>query len=558
VANFAALKPRQPIRRRGIVANARAGLVLGVESIPDSLASGVLAGVSPVAGLYGGMFGMLGGVLFTGTGLLAVQSTGAMAILVADVDLEALGDPQAVLCTLTLLTGLTMVLAGILRADRLLRFVSHSVMTGFVSAVGVSIVLGQLDNATGYTSEGANRILRAFDLLVHPGSVHLPTLAVAALTAGLIVLLRRTRLGALGIVVAVAAGSLAAAGLDALGHPVALVSQIADVPASLPAPVLPSLGAVPDLLLPAASLAFVGLIQGAGISASLPADGRAPGRLSRDFVGQGAGNLLAGLFRGMPVGGSMSASSLAVSGGAANRTALVLAAITMALLVLFAAPMIGLVAMPALAALLIVIGFGAVNVRKIRSVAGAGQLPATVMAVTFLLTLLLPLQFAVLVGVGISAVVFVAQQAGGLRLRRIQLERGRAVETSPPATLPAGEVVILQPYGAIFYATAATLREVLPQPDAGTRDAVVILRLRGAEKAGATLLRELGDYAGALRDAGSKLVVVTDNTHLLDQLGGIDSIGEENLYHSTRTIGEALRHAAADAHDWIGGRTAAR
>ena len=81
-----------------------AGLVLGVESIPDGLASGLLAGVNPVAGLYGYLYGMIGGALFTSTAFMTVQATGAMSIIVADVDLASRDDPARSLFTLTILS----------------------------------------------------------------------------------------------------------------------------------------------------------------------------------------------------------------------------------------------------------------------------------------------------------------------------------------------------------------------------------------------------------------------------------------------------------------------
>jgi MFS superfamily sulfate permease-like transporter len=86
----------------------------------------------------------------------------------------------------------------------MLRFVPTAVMTGFVSAVGVNIVLGQLSNFSGYESDAANRVLRALDLLLHPWRADLASLAVGSLTVLLILYLERTRLGSSGLVVAVA------------------------------------------------------------------------------------------------------------------------------------------------------------------------------------------------------------------------------------------------------------------------------------------------------------------------------------------------------------------
>src|SRR4051812_33867633 len=153
-------------RRETLFADARAGVVLGVESVPDGLAAGLLAGVNPVAGLYAYLFGLVGGTLFTSSALMAVQATGAMSIIVADVDLDHGGDPQRTLFTLSVLTGVVMIVAGFLKLGVFLRFVSNSVMTGFITAVGINIILGQLDNLTGYQASGGNRIARTIDLLL--------------------------------------------------------------------------------------------------------------------------------------------------------------------------------------------------------------------------------------------------------------------------------------------------------------------------------------------------------------------------------------------------------
>lgn len=552
---FAIASPRSLFRRTTARDDAMAGLVLGIESVPDGLASGLLAGVNPVAGLYGYLFGMVGGALFTSSAFMAVQATGAMAIIIADVGIGQSDDPSRSLTTLAILTGVIMAIAGILRLGRFLRFVSSSVMTGFVSAVGINIVLGQLDDFTGYDAQGSGRLARALDLLFHLGRVDVPSVLVGLVTIVAIVVLTRTRLGPLGLVVAVLLGSVTASVLDLFDHQVALVRDIADVPRSLPLPLLPVLGEVPSLLLPALSLAFVGLVQGAGVSAGLPnPDGR-PTDASQDFIAQGAGNILAGLFRGMPVGGSMSASSLAVNAGARSRASMLYAGAVMAVVIVVLADSVGRVAMPALAALLIVVGVGTVKPRKLLAVARTGTVPLTVMTTTLVLTLVIPLQYAVLVGVGFSVVLFVAGQSSRLVTRRIILrDDGAMVEVTPPHDLPPDEVVVLQTYGALFFANAARLEEQMPQVTPESRHSVVLLRLRGADDVGVTLLEVLARYATSLQAVGSKLVVVTDNVRVIDQLhrtGTVERIGEENVYRGTPVIGEALGRAIDDARDWV-------
>ncbi|MEM9745786.1 MAG: SulP family inorganic anion transporter [Actinomycetota bacterium] len=551
---FPIQRPRSLFRRESTRDDAMAGVVLGVESVPDGLASGLLAGVNPVAGLYGYLFGMVGGALFTSTAYMTVQATGAMSIIVADVGLGDRDDPARSLFTLTILTGVVMIVAGLLRLGSMLRFVSKSVMTGFVTAVGINIVLGQVEDFTGYEADGGGRITRTLDTLIHLGRIDLPTLTVGVVTIVGIVWLQRTRLGALGLVVAVVGGSVLAAIFGAFDRDVAEVGDIADVPASLPLPELPLLGEVPGLLVPAMSLAFVGLVQGAGVSAGFPnPDGSRPDA-SQDFVGQGAGNLLSGFFQGMPVGGSMSASSLAVNAGARSRAALLYASVVMALVVVVLSDAVERVAMPALAGLLIVVGISTVKPARVLAVARTGPVPLTVMTITLVLTMVIPLQYAVLVGVALSVLLFVIGQSSRLVTRRIELlDDGRMREVSPPDELGAGDVVILQPYGPIFFATASVLLDQMPEVTDASRRSVVILRIRGADEAGSTLLDTLSTYSRSLREVESRLMVVTDNERVIEQFeetGAIDAIGADGVYRGTDIVGDALRRAYADAVEW--------
>ena len=557
---FPLVRPRSLFQREHARDDAMAGLVLGIESVPDGLASGLLAGVNPLAGLYAYLYGMVGATLFTSTAFMAVQGTGAMAIIIADVDLASRDDPAKSLFTLSIVTGVVMILAGVLHLGSFLRFVSNSVMTGFITAVGVNIVLGQLDNFTGYAAEGDNRVARAFDLLFNLGSIDVPTTVVGAVTVVLIVVLQRTRLGALGMVVAIAVSSALAAVFAAFDYDVALVSDIADVPGTLPFITMPVLGEIPSLIIPAASLAFVGLVQGAGVAAAMPNEDGSPSDESADFIGQGAGNVVSGLFQGMPVGGSMSASSLTAAAGAKTRTSLLFAGATMVVVILLFSTVVERIAMPALAGLLIVVGVGTIRPSQVIAVAKTGAVPLTVMATTFVLTLIIPLQYAVLVGVGMSVVLFVVNQSSRLVTRRLVIhDDGRVEEVDPPEVVPAGEVVILQPYGAIFFASVPQLLEQMPTVIESSRQSVVILRLRGADDAGSTMIDMLGTYAGELADVDSKLMVVTDNDRVIRQLrvtGITDIIGAENVYRGTVFVGEASRRANDDARIWIAEHTA--
>ena len=543
-----------PFRRATLRQDAVAGLVLGVQSVPDGLATGLLAGVNPLSGLYAYMVGTITGAAVTSSAFMAIQGTGAMAMIVVDVSaVQKASDPAAALFTLSMLTGVVMLVAGLFRLGSVLRFVSNAVMVGFINAVGVNIILGQLANFTGYAADGPNRVVRAVNTVIHPGQLEWAAVAVGVATIALIIVLERTRIGAMGLVVAVIVTSAAPAILGWEG--VATLNDLGVVLSSLPRPEAPMLQLIPSLLIPAVSLAFVGLVQGASISATYPnPDGRYPD-LSRDFTGQGVANIAAGVFQGMPVGGSVSASALNKVAGARSRQSLIFAGVVMAIVIVALGDVVGYVAMPALAGLLMLIGYRTIKPANLQSVWRTGAVQKAVLVVTFVLTMMIPLQYAVLVGVGLSVILHVVRQSNEIIIRRRTLDPdGHLVESDPPTVLPGGEVVVLQPYGSLFFAAAPVFEGLLPQVKDTSRHSVVILRLRGRSDLGSTALDVLHRYAASLAEVDSRLVLVSTNERIDQQLatsGITDVIGPQWIYRGDERVGATLRRAEAEAHSWV-------
>ncbi|HMR49832.1 MAG TPA: SulP family inorganic anion transporter [Arachnia sp.] len=541
--------PSRKIAKRDAIA----GLVLGVESVPDGLALGVLAGVNPLAGLYGYMFGTMGGALATATPLLAVQVTGATGVMVADAGLNRMADPERALYTLSVMVGLIMIAAGLLRLGNVLRFVPRAVMVGFISGIGVNTVLGQLSNFTGYAASGSHRLWRTLDLLLHFWQIHLPTFGVGVVTLLLIVVLMRSRLGALGLVVAIVVGSGLAALLAHFGHPIALVGDVATVGGGLPAPVLPDPRLVGELLIPALAIAFVGMVQGAGIATAFPdPSGQLP-RPSRDFIGQGVGAVISGLFRGMPSSGSMSATALNVRAGARTRLSLFIAGAVMAVVVLVLGPAVGYVAFAALSALLIVVGVGTIRPAQMLLALRSGFRQAVVLCTTFVLTVLIPVQYAVIVGAVLGILLFVIQQADQFTLRQLIVKKKYLREVEPPSQVPGDGVLILQPHGNLFFASASAFAAQLPAVTADSRNAVVILRLRGIEDLGVSVAQIVVDYAQDLSRVDSRLIVNggEELERRLRRNGVLDRLGEENYYLSGEWRGRVLAQANDDAQAWV-------
>ena len=545
---------RQFINRNTIGEDLTAGLVLGIRSIPDGLANGLLALINPIYGLYGYMMGTFSGAFFTSSTFMSIQATSAMALVVASVPQVAEGrSPNTPLFALAILTGVLMLLAGLLKLGSLVRFVPNAVMTGFVNAVAVLIILGQLDDFTGYSSVGANRIARTWNLLQNLDQVHLPTLLVGILTIILILTLEKTSLKALGMVVAMIVASLVVPLFGA--EQVQLVRDVATIPSSLPRPLLPPLSVFPGLIVPALALTFVGLMQGAGITQSIPEpDGRYPDA-SGDFIGQGVANMVSGLFQGTAVGGSLSATALVISAGARSRFANISAGVVMALAIVLFGRFVGAIAMPVLAGLLIVVGFRTLKPKQISMVWKTGLVQQAVMALTFLAALFVPLQYAVLLGVALAVLLYVFQQSNKMTVKAWQIGPGQyPVEGEPPTAVPSQQVTILVPYGSLFYAAAPVFNQQLPEVTDTTRHAVVVLVLRGQTEVGSTFLKVLAQYANQLHQQQSKLALAGVEPYVLTQMertGILRTIGRENVFPASEGVGTALLQAVEAAETWI-------
>lgn len=551
---FAVLHPRSLFSRKTLGADIKAGLVLGIEGVPDNLSSGVLAAVNPVAAVYAGIFGTAGAALFTSSALMPVQTTGAMSIIVRDSHVGRMANPTGALATLTILTGVFMIIAGVLHGGRVTRFVSQAVTTGFLAAVGVNIILGQFTDITGFQS-AQGRVLGAFDSILHVTAWNMTTAVIGIMTASLIIILRRTRLGGMAYVAAIVAAWIVAWLVRSRGGSVPVVSDIAAVPTGLPLPVLPDLTVFADVVVPALSLAFVGLVQGAGVARSTEnPDGSIP-NASQDFVGQGAGNVFSGLFRGMPVGGSASGTVLARTSGAGSRGALFVTSIVMAVLILVLSPVVALVPLAGLAGMLLVVGADTIPVGRLRKTLTIGPLPRTVTVVTFVLTLVIPLQFAVLVGVGVSIVLFAVGASQTLILKQVVFETSGPREIDPPAVIGTGEVLVIQPYGTVFFASAARMVEQMPQVGPESHRSVLIVRLRGEQSPSTTLVDALAGYARRLQNAGCQFVLVTTSDELIQDLRNYESDAVDPrsipaVYLGDDRVGATVRQAYDDAVEW--------
>jgi sulfate permease, SulP family len=531
--------------------DAVAGIPGAIASVPDGMASAVLAGVNPVYGLYASMAGPVGGGLGVSTRLMVVTTTTASALAAG----SALGsfsgaDRPEALFVLSALAGVMMIVAGVLRWGRFTRFVSVSVLTGFLSGVAVNIILGQLGDLLGSPQKGRPPLVKAWNVITHPSDMSLTAAAVGVGALVLMVILTRTRVASVAPLVALAVPTLLTLGAANLAR----VADSGPIPSGIPTPHLPQLSVLSslDLIAGAAAVAVIVLVQGTGVAEAAPNPDGSLSDPNRDFIGQGIGNLASGLFRGQPVGGSVGQTALNVAAGGRSRWASIFSGLFMLLILVLFSGVVGKIPIPTLAAVLIFASASSLRLGRIDTVLRTGLPSQIALLATFAATVLLPVTAAVGIGVGLSLLLQVNQEAVDLTVVRLARgPDGRLVETPAPATLPSHEVTLLDVYGSLLLAGARTLQSRLPDPT-GSELPMVVLRLRGRTTLGATAFIVLAEYAEQIDAAGEHLFLSGVQPDLGEQLRNTHRVDLRNavtVVPASDTILESTQQAldAAEA-----------
>ena len=541
-------------RKKDLKSDVLAGLPGAISSVPDGMATALLAGVNPAYGLFASFSGKIGGGLSTSTKLMVVTTTTAASLAAGSALSEIPAENRdSALITLTILTGAVMIAAGLLHLGRYIRFVSRSVMLGFLTGVAVNIIFGQLAGLVGSPTEGGVAIEKAVYVVTHPTGFIAASSIVGISALAVMFLLSRTKLALFAALIAVVVPTVVVAvmGLDV----VQTVADVGVIPSGLPPLVLPHLS---DLTVGVVSGAFaiaaIALIQGAGVAEAAPNPDGTASNTNRDFIGQGVANLTSGFFHGTPVGGSVSTTALNIAAGARSRWASIFAGLWMLLILLVLSQAVGLVPMPTLSAVLIFAAVMSLRFGDIGIVWKTSYTGKIGMIVTFVSTLLLPVAAAVGVGLICSLVLQLNKEQMDLRVvRLIRNANGDVIEQPVPSTLPDAEPVVLDVYGSLLYAGARTLGARLPDPHTAKRP-VVILRLRGRTSLGSTFFGVIAGYADALEAAGGRLYlsgVQQDMVERFHRSQVQDVQGKIKIFNATEVLGASTAAAVQDAQTWL-------
>lgn len=541
---------------KNLPADMMSGAVSGLVAIPDAIASAVLAGVNPTYAFNALMTGTPVGALFSGSQYMNIGLTSAMMLAVADAmtgfNAE---DFLPALFTLTLLVGVFQLCLGLLKLGRFTKFISNSVMVGFLTGVAVVVILGQLGDLTGYESEQSGTVTEALDTLIHFTEWNMTTVITSIVTIALILIFSRTRIKNFGMAFAMILGT---ALVLILGwESVELVGDVSQISGTFPTPVLPDISLIPALALSAVAIGLIGLIQGSGVSSGIPnPDGEYPDA-SKDFSAQGIANMVSGTFQGLPLGGSLGGTGLIMSTGGKSRWANIFLGIFVIIFIIFFGDLVELVAMPTVAAILFVVGIEIIKPDVIRDVWDINVSKRLIMVVTFALTLALPVQQAIIIGVFLSFMDYIYSSSKVEHLSELQVtDEGTFRVVQAPEALTDNQVMVLHSRGSTYFAAARTIQEQLPSAK-DAQNAVVIVRLRGNEEVGSTFILVLERYARELRANGGRLMLSGVHENVLAQLlrtETTESIPEDAIHMATDILGESTKEAMATAQAWLAER----
>jgi len=308
--------------RAWLGADLLAGLTLAAVCVPESMADAKLAAMPPVTGLYAFLAGALGAVLFSTSRQLSIgpDSTIApmMAVGVGAVVAASGPDYASRIVLLALVLGVVVFAAGVARLGFLADLLSRPVMSGFLSGVGITVVVGQLHVLLGLPATSGATLEKLAAVVEHVGETNVATLVIGV--AVLVVVVGGERLGPRfpGALVAVGGSLAAVAVFDLAGRGVALVGSL---PAGLPALVLPSatLADVAALVPVVIPVFFVILAQTAATSRSFAVAGGYEVRVDRDFLAVGAASVLAGVSGGFAVNASPTRTGVVAASNGRSR-----------------------------------------------------------------------------------------------------------------------------------------------------------------------------------------------------------------------------------------------
>jgi sulfate permease, SulP family len=472
-----------------------AGVTVAAISLPQAMAYALIAGVDPRFGLYSAIVVTLVASIFGSSSHLINGPTNAISLVVfsalAFFDPDARFDAYQAMFLLGIMIGSIQILIAVFKLGDLTRYISESIVIGFMAGAGTLVGLTQLGNLTGIRDRGTGQqhVLYRIWLTLSGGHVNPRALGIGLGTIVLVVVLRKIsrkyRLPQFDMLVALIVAAAIAAffgwskpALDGK----TIIAVVGSVPRSLPLPHIPEIKFwwVKELSGSALAIAFLGLLEALAIAKSIANTTRQTLDFNRQCMAEGLANLTGGFFQCLPGSGSLTRSAINFQAGAVSRFSGVLAASTVALVVVALAPYARYIPKPALAGLLLVTAVRLVDWKRLSYAMRASRYDAGLVLVTALSAVFISVEFSILIGVALSILMFVPR-AALLRSSELVVSKERVVRERLPEDPPCTAMVLYDLEGELFFGAAPELDRTFDRLKQRTKDEnirFVVLRLK--------------------------------------------------------------------------------
>jgi len=471
-----------------------AGLTVGIVALPLALGFGISSGAGAEAGIITAIVAGIVAAVFGGSNVQVSGPTGAMVVVLAPI---VASHGLGAVALVSVLAGVIVLVAGVLRLGRAVSFIPWPVIEGFTLGIAVIIFLQQVPALTRADVAGAshtNVVITAVEDLARAEPVYLLwAVGAVAIVAACMLLLPRLHRAIPGSLVGIAVVTLLSL---VLPSPLA---DIGELPSSLPAPALPAFDAalLGELALPAltvAALAAIESLLAARVAASLADTGAY--QPDRELVGQGLASVAAGLFGGMPATGAIARTAVSVRAGARTRVAAVTHAIVLLVIVLVAAQPVGLIPLAALSGVLMVTAVRMVHLATVRSILRSTRADAVAFVVTAIVTISVDLIVAVVIGIVV---------AGVFAIRGLSRATGVTREAIAGDPVEGDErIAVIRLDGPLFFAAADRVHDTVTSLD---EVSVVILRMSQLELVDATGAHVLSEIVRRLEARGITVLI---------------------------------------------------
>ena len=518
--------------------DAVAGLTGAIIVLPQGVAYALIAGLPPEYGLYAAIVPAIVAALFGSSWHLISGPTAALSIVVFTTisPLAQVGSAAyiSLVLTLTLMAGLFQLMLSLARMGSLVNFVSHSVVVGFTSGAAVVIATSQIKNALGLELQSSgNFILNWMAVADNILATHLPSLVIAALTLSTLIIIKRWRKKWPNMLIAMVVGSLATQGLQLTtwldASQIALVGQIPSQLPPLSAPLM-TWDLLRQLAPGAMALGLLGLVEAVSIARSVATRSGQRIHGNQEFIGQALSNILGSFSSSYATSGSFTRTGVNYEAGATSPLAALFAAIFLALIVLLFAPLAAYITLPSMAAILLIVAWSLIDWHHIKLIYRAGKNEAMVFNITFAATLLLPMEFAIYLGVLLSLVLYLRRTSKPNITALASSSGAKKLVGAERSGLPECEAIkIIRIDGALFFGAVDYVQTALmaiPQKHV----LIVASGINFIDLAGTELL---ANEARRLAAIGGGLYLCNLNGRVIKPIirnGQLNTIGKRHIF----------------------------